>query len=206
MKKKIKMIGENAANVKMLVGEIVKEQQKLDRHEGDVVACHIRIGHRLAELRVQAKKTWGKQLKTIGISPRVASRYLKIARHWPDQIGLNESDSLPRLPVDWLKLEWLCRVPPSQLPDLLSELDCKRATRAQVIAAVREVLGEDPPATPDCDVEQFVQRCIQRLAGTVAGLDDTFPEPKQQNRVRELLAIGLRQVLETLRKVLPSGE
>lgn len=155
MSAKTKRSDEDLDGIKKVVQAIVKEQQKIDRHEGDVVACHIRIGVRLVALRSLAKKTWGKQLKALGISPRVASRYLKIVRNWPDEIGLTESDLLTRLPTDLLKLEWLCRVSVSQLEGLLNTLNCKKATRSQVIAAVREVLGEEPPRATD-DVETFV--------------------------------------------------
>ena len=161
----------------------------------------------MTELRSLAKRTWGKQLKALEISPRVASRYLKIARHWPNEIGLNESDLLPRLPTDLLKLEWLCRVPVSQLAGLLGTLDCKKATRSQVIAAVREALGEDPPTEiSEYDVETFVQRLIRRLKGTVEQLGEMFPEPEQQNRARELLAAGLAQVQDALQADLPADE
>jgi len=199
MKARTKRNAQDSASINMLVDEIVKEQRKIDRLEGDVVASHIRIGHRLAELRPLAKKTWGKQLKAVGISPRVASRYLKIAEHWPAEIGLTESDLLPRLPTDLLKLEWLCRVPQAELADLLGKLDCKKATRPQVVAAVREVLGEDPPAKDEHDVEGFVGRFIARVMRTVDGLHEKFPDTEQQDRARKLLAAGLGRIQDALK-------
>jgi hypothetical protein len=199
MKASTKKKAEDSTSINTLVNEIVKEQQKIVRLEGDVVASHIRIGNRLAELRPLAKKTWGRQLKAIGISPRVASRYLKIAENWPAEIGLIESDLLPRLPSDLLKLEWLCRLPKAKLGSLLGKVDCKRSTRPQVIAAVREALGEEPPAKDEHDVEKFVQRFIDRLMKTVDGLGETFPEAEQQDRVRELLGAGLVRVQDALK-------
>ena len=80
MKEKTKTNAEDLASIKKLVNEIFKEQQKIDRCEGDIVAAHIRLARHLAELRIMAKKNWGTQLKTIELSPRVASRYLKIAQ------------------------------------------------------------------------------------------------------------------------------
>ncbi len=205
MSAKTKQSAEDLNGIKKLVQAIVKEQQKLDRHEGDVLACHIRIGARLSALRLLAKRTWVQQLKALGISPRVASRYLKIARNWHDDLGLSESDLLTRLPTDLLKLEWLCRVPVSQLGGLLDTLNCKKATRSQVIAAVREVLGEDPPRATDA-VETYVQRLIQRLTGRVEKLGEVFPEPEQQNRARELLSAGLDEVRNALQSDLPAEE
>jgi len=205
MSAKTKRSDEDLDGIRKLVQAIVKEQQKIDRHEGDVVACHIRIGARLAALRLLAKRTWGHQLKALGISPRVASRYLKIARNWHDEIGLSESDLLARLPTDLLKLEWLCRVPVAQLGELLSTLNCKKATRSEVITAVREALGEDPPTAAD-GVESFVQRVIHRLTNTVEQLGEKFPEPDQQNLARELLAAGLVQVRDALQADRPAEE
>ena len=118
MKNTIKAESGDSAGIKKLVNEIVKERQKIDRCEGDVVAAYVRIARHLAELRQLANKDWGKQLKAIGMHPRVAGRYLKISQHWHDEIGLRESDLLARLPPDLLKLEWLCRVPQVQLGDL----------------------------------------------------------------------------------------
>ena len=198
MKKTIKAETSDSAGIKKLVNEIAKEQQKIDRCEGDLVASHIRIARHLADLRHLAKKDWAKQLKAIGMHPRVASRYLKISQHWDDEIGLRESDLFVRLPPDLLKLEWLCRVPPVQLGDLLDDLDCKKATRPQVIAAVREALGEDPPAKAEDDVEKFVQRFIGRLAKTINQLNESFPEAEQQKQARDLLATGLQQVLDSI--------
>lgn len=204
MKKKANK--DEAATVNQLLDAIRTEQRSIDLHEGDVVVCHIRLAVRLAELRQLAKRTWGKQLKTLGMNPRVGRRYLKIAQNWPNEIGLKESALLPRLPTDLLKLEWLCRVSTPQLRELLNNLDCKKTSRGQVIAAVREVLGEDPPSTPDDEVGQFVQRFIKRIARTVGQLGDKFPEVEDQTRARELLAAGLLQVQDTLQSGLPRDD
>ena len=105
MNDKSKTHEEDSAGINKVLDKILKEKQKIDRREGDIVTSLIRIGHHLAELRAVAKRTWAERLKALGINPRVASRYLKLAEHWPAEIGLNESDLLPRLPVDLLKLE-----------------------------------------------------------------------------------------------------
>ena len=181
-----------------MLDKILKEKQKIDRHEGDIVASLIRIGHHLAELRAAAKRTWAERLKTLGINPRVAARHLKLAEYWPIEIGLNESDLLARLPVDLLKLEWLCRVPVERLGELLDQLDCKKATRSEVIATVRAMLGETPPAPSEPSVTKFVERCIRRLVTAVDRLQETFPAAAEQAQARELLEIGLNQVLESL--------
>lgn len=187
---------DDATTIHQILEAIRKEQQSINRHEGDVVVCQIRLATRLAELRQLAKRTWGQQLKILGMSPRVASRYLKIAHHWTPEIGLNESDLRPRLPTDLLKLEWLCRVPFPKLREILDALDCKKANRSQVIAAVREALGEEPPA--EDGVEEFVQRFLHRLQSTIGRLEEKFPEPEQLNRARQLLKTGLRKMQASL--------
>jgi hypothetical protein len=188
----------HTATIRQIVDAIRTELSEIDRREGSVVICHVRLAARLAELRPLAKRTWGQQLKILGMSPRVASRYLKIARHWTPEIGLNESDLLPRLPADLLKLEWLCRVPPDQLSEVLDHLDCKKASRSMVIAAVREALGEEPPA--DEGVEEYVQRFLHRLQKTVERLEERFPEPEQLDRARELLRSGLGDMQASLQE------
>lgn len=192
-----------SAGVNRLINKIIAERQKIGRCEAAAVVCHIRLGHHLAALRPLAKNDWGTRLKAAGISPRVASRYLKIASYWPNEIGLRESDLLSRLPPDLLKLEWLCRVPQAQLGGLLDELDCKTATRPQVIAAVREILGTQTPAKDESelDVDRFARRLLDRLKKAVDKLHEIFPEPEQHDRVRELLTAGFREVLDFLEGV-----
>jgi len=194
MKLKPKSDTPDRQNLQKLVGEIQKEQRKIDRFEGDIVASRIRLGNHLAQLRRLANGDWAKQLSVLEMSPRVASRYLKIAQHWPTEIGLKESDLLPRLPTDLLKLEWLCRVPQDRLGPLLDELDCKRANRRQVVAAVRDVLDEAPPARTERDAQQFVERFTNRIMRTVDKLHETFPDAEQQDQARELLVIRFREI------------
>ena len=191
-------------DARKLVQENLKEQTRIDRHEDDVVACHIRLGSRLKKLRSLANGTWGRQLADLGMAPRVASRYLRIATHWPDATGLNESD-LRRLPADLLKLEWLCRVPTTQLGALLDDLDCRKETRSKVIAAVREALGEERPKRATPDVGKYVQRLFNRLTSTLENLDEKFPEQEQQNQARKLLVARLQQLQDSLSRGLPSS-
>jgi hypothetical protein len=188
----------DSTGIKKLVNEIVKERQKIDRCEGDVVAAYIRIARHLADMRQLAKKGWAKQIKAIGMHPRVADRYLKISQHWHDEIGLSESDLLPRLPPDLLKLEWLCRVPLDRLREMMKAFDCKKATRPQVIAAVREVLGEGPAAKAEPDVNKFVERSLNRLTKMIDRLNETFSKPEKQKQARDLLAAGLQGILDSL--------
>lgn len=188
----------SSARMTELLDKIAAEQQKIDRQDGDVVACYVSMGQCLAELRPLAKRNWARQLKLLGIAPRVASRRMKLAQRWPDGIGHEESELLPRLPSDLLKLEWLCRLDHPQLSELLTHFDAKRATRPQVIAQVREALGEAPPAKPDLDVEQVVQHFIDRMLSTAERLSDKYIEPSQRDHARHLLVAGLCRIQEAL--------
>src|SRR5262249_40677738 len=71
---------ECSAEVVALLKKIAAEQKTVDGQEANAVAAVLRISLHLAELRPLAKKTWAKQLGAIGMCPRVASRYLKIAK------------------------------------------------------------------------------------------------------------------------------
>ena len=62
MKQKTKSDTAERTNIRKLVSEIRKEQRKIDRYEGDIVASHIRLGNRLAQLRRLANGDWAKQL------------------------------------------------------------------------------------------------------------------------------------------------
>jgi hypothetical protein len=201
MKRRVNSTVKEPSNIKELLGDIKSELQKIDRCEGDIVASHIRLASYLRTLRDLAKKDWATQLASINICPRVGSRYLKIAEHWPDGIGLRESDLLPRLPPDLLKLEWLCRVPTEALGTLLTELDCKKATRPQVIAAVRKALGETPPLKDNegnPGVEKTVEAFLRRVRESVDRLQARFTEPKQQELLRVCLTAGLNELKDAL--------
>jgi hypothetical protein len=187
-----------SADVKSLLGEIGKERENIDRSEGDVVASHVRIAHHLAKLRDLVKGHWERQIEELGFSPRVARRYLRIARDWPDENGLRESDFLKRLPADLLKLEWLCRLSMEQLKGLLKTLDCKKARRTEIIAAVHEALGNVPAAKAEPDLEEWVRRLLRRLSHAVEQLGEEFPASQDRARARELVEHGLHQVLQPL--------
>ena len=192
--------GDNSLAITETLTAIATEKEKLAKSEGSVIVAIIQIGLQVLTLRSLASRNWAKWLQTpaINMSRRVASRYLKIAAGWSAEMGLLESH-LDRLPTDLLKLEWLCRVPIGQLPDLLDGLNCKQATRKQVIAAVREALDEPSPTTAPLDVDRAVGRFLERLAGKVARLLDRFLQTDQQDRARALLAAGFsyaRQGLE----------
>ena len=69
------------------------------------------------------------------------------------------------------------------------ELDCRKATRPQVIAAVRKELGESKPVRADAgDVEQLIKRRLDRLVHTIELVSGKSPQPEAQARLLKLLA------------------
>jgi hypothetical protein len=183
-----------------LLDQIAQEQKKIDQHKGDVVASIFRIAQHLTELCPLVKENWASQLAAIGVSTRDADRYLKIGNSWLGQVGLNQPDLLRRLPDDLAKLAWLCRVPQSQLPRLLDELDCRKVPLPQVIAAVRKELGEGKPARADAgDVGQLIKRRVGRLVRRIKLGSGNSPQPEALARLLKLLAAGLDLVERALR-------
>jgi hypothetical protein len=138
-----------AATSDKLLSEIKNQQTALDRHEGDALVAVVQIGKLLCELRPLAKKDWAKQLTTIPMHPRIASRYMAIVKGSIGAIGPAGSDLLARLPYDLQRFEQLSKLSLDQLEQLAQEMDLRRATREEVGAAVKELLGKStarPPA------------------------------------------------------------
>jgi hypothetical protein len=183
--------------IPIILNGIRAEQARIDNNEGDVVASMIRIGRHLGELRKLARRDWGKRLKEVQINPRVASRYTNIAKSCLGEIGLNESDSLPRLPPDLLKLEWLCKLDREHLESLLDKLDCKKAARRDVIAAVKEILGI-PDSERGVDPEKLIKRGFQRMVKAVGQLMDDEPDPTGLQRLGGLIDTGVQQLRDAL--------
>jgi hypothetical protein len=178
---------ENASRVAQLVGEIAGLKKDLDRAEGNLVGSKIRLGMRLLQLRAEAKRTWAQQLKTLGFSPRVASRYLLLGESELAGIGPNGSDLLARLPAEMHKLEWLCRLTIDQLRELLDNLDCKDTERGQVIAAVKKALGQADEAPTAPDIVKATARIFKTLRAAIDQLRGATPS-QEQERLRALLA------------------
>jgi hypothetical protein len=187
----------NTPGVDDVMNKIKKEKQKLDKGEGNFLACFICLGLLLAQLRGLAKRTWNKLVVTLGFNARVALRYLNLAKSPLAGFGLNESDLLARLPSDLLKLEWICRLNAGQLNELLGRLDPKKESRPKVIAAVKEILGEnDAPENPD--LEGALGRASNRVVKLAGQLRSDAQTEPDKDRVEKLLSDKLRQMEEAL--------
>jgi hypothetical protein len=155
----------------------------IHQEQGKTFGSILNIGKHLGELRPLAKGDWARQLKALGMSPRVASRHMRISESSLKEIGLNESEIATRMPTDVMKLEWLAKLTLEQVTKLAADLNLKQASRAEVEDAVRELLGQpaakprkstDPPARIDRHFDGVVKLIAKHLAegGSPADLED----------------------------------
>ncbi len=145
-----------------LVKDIKTEKTKLDKGEIKLLHPTLTLCRLMAELRNACReKAWKISLKQIGMHARVASRRVKIGKTWLVGSGLTESDLPPCMPADELKLEWLCRLERIKLTELAGEHDLRAKSRAFVIQAVKEMLGE--AVHTEVPIAKDVERAIRQL-------------------------------------------
>jgi hypothetical protein len=183
-------------SVEELVRAIRAEQEKLAEQQSASVAGVVAIGRHLIALRELVQKGWARHLKSIGMNPRVASRYMAIARGSVGQVGHPVSDLAARLPYDVIRLEWLTKLPPDALARLAGEMDLRAATRAEVIKRVKEELGM-PVTAPAIDHEQrLVKAFVQVCAAAKAALSGE--QPLDPAPLDELVEDGIRRIREVI--------
>jgi hypothetical protein len=175
--------------VPTLIEQIRVESEKMANSEGAAVLHAIELAKLYGVLRGSVTgRRWEKSLAELGISPRVAARYLKIsASWWGSRTPGSEIRSL--LPCDLHKLEWICRLSEAALPVFVKALKCKDVSRGEVIAAVQKLLGEQPgsPARHDSvTVQQLRRAWSQNIKGLLAVAED----------LTELDAVERQQVCE----------
>jgi hypothetical protein len=137
------------------------------RNEGAAVLHLTQIGELLVELRQCITRGWDRHVTEIGFAPKVARRLQRLGSSWWARSGLDES-TLSQLPADLMKLEWLCRLSPQKLRDLLFTLDCKKAVRQTIIDAVQASLGFRPTrpiltANDVATLKRHFSRLIERV-------------------------------------------
>jgi hypothetical protein len=184
----------NCHNVGTLISSIKAQLHLLDRTENTSLTAVLTLAANLAALRQHVKRHWAKYLQKLNICPRVGSRYLAIAKSALAEIGLDESQ-VARVPADLVKLEWISKLDCDQVVHLLEELDCRRSSRGEVIAAVKKHLGQTASET-EPDVEKELGRLIERLVG-LAGRIQSKP-PAVASRATDSLLAGLQRVREAI--------
>jgi hypothetical protein len=186
------------AKLEQLIRDIEAEQSKVARKEGEIVSNLVRIGALLVDLQTAAGRTWTERVRSLGYHPRAASRLQKIAFRWRDEIGTLGSDFLTRLPGDPQKLEWMCRLSREQLAALLDRMDCKQASRTEVSAAVKELLGQNTTRRRARGIVETVARLFTRMTKALEGWQQTDDGREAPDQLRDVLSGGLGQLRRVL--------
>jgi hypothetical protein len=156
-----------------LVRKIQELDARLARNEDEAVRATIEKGQCFLELKALAKRTWSKQLDKLHLNPRVASRLVAIGK-WGREIGPIGSELLARLPHDIHKLEWIVKLDPAPLRQLVEDFDCRAGPRGAVINAVKEMLGQAKPEAKSEDADstlKAIEKVLKRLIDLLGGLD-----------------------------------
>jgi len=183
--------------IQQLLAKIQETEQKIHKVEGQALELIIEQSRHLAKLRKKTRKNWLRDLKSINFSPRVASRYLTIAKHWgPNKTP--ESDLLASLPFDLLKLEWLCRLKQADLKKLCDETDLRQTDRGTVINEVKLLLGEKVEIKKITvkAVKKSWENCRETVLTNLVELD-----PQERNEFIEELMNGWEDFINDLREV-----
>jgi hypothetical protein len=174
----------SAKEVKALIQKVAREKQKFDQHDGSQVLRILSMGADLLKLRQLVKKDWTKQVAATGVNPRVATRYINIAKKWHPETGLNESDLLKRLPTDPMKLESLCRLSIPQIKEVAGKLDLKTCPRGKIVTEVKRTLGE---IGPEKDDEMSVWTAVKRFMQGSMYVWGFIEQPKKHKELRKHL-------------------
>jgi hypothetical protein len=183
--------------------KIEGEELSKSKRDGKIVLSLVEIGRLLVELQQHVKKTWSKDVKALGYSPRAASRLQQLGASWWAGNGLLEAVSLDQLPTDVHKLEWLCRLGKEQLAEFLGRTDCKALSRTKAIEAVKEVLGlhkDKEELAPEAVLVKTVEQFVRRLTAKIEDWQQGGSAPQARQQVRG----ALDHAFEELRQALDS--
>jgi Protein of unknown function (DUF3102) len=198
---------DNAATIKRLLEQIRVMHLEIERDDGRVLRKKIEVGKKLRELRQLITSKWQKHLKSIGVSPRSASRYMRIS----DELGhmvadLDDGGDVPellhRMPDDVQKLETLCRLSPRKLDALSKTLDFKAATRGMLIQAVNEKLGKKVSGKVKDDSEMSAKDIVCHFMQRAMFLRDLLDEGAKPTELRTELVKAAKEHRDWLTKTL----
>jgi hypothetical protein len=180
--------------VTSLVHNIKARLEEMAKSEGETVRHAIELARLFTELKQQVgRRNWERTLQELGISPRVACRYLAIGNSWWLDQPLGP-EVLALLPCDLQKLESLSRLSPPFLEVVIKAIDCKEASRGAVISAVHKVLGDEPaaPKGREITVEKLKNQWegyVRRMVDVIEDIqDEDFDEETRQLVWNELQA------------------
>jgi hypothetical protein len=140
-------------------------------------------------------------LRRLNLHPRFAARCMALARTWwRDTEKLKRVGVLEQLSGDILKLEFLCRLEPEELREMLKYVDVRRVNRVQVRDFVRRARGETMP-TPELkkhsaeEVQAFWYNCCLRLSQRLDNLSGDL-DNSEKDLLFTLLDLELDTVLD----------
>jgi hypothetical protein len=163
-------------------------QREMAGREGDLVVIAVEIGQLLLQLQSVAKGSWTKHAKDLGYHPRMANRYMALAKGWWTGPRLMESSLLDKLPPDLQKLTWLVKLDEDQLAECVEWLDCRKASRTQVIEAVKRKLhiAEFAKAARPITVDQVLRDCdrfVNRASEAIENAGSDLPDADARRRL-----------------------
>jgi len=194
-------------NIDTLVEGIKVLNSKMDKAEGKAVLHTIELASMYVELRQNVKnRQWERTLKEVGISPRVASRYLTIGESWwlDQQPG---PDELARLPWDLEKLESLSKLSVEALPIVLKSINPRQDSRGAVKAAVQRVTGGSPsePADDEITVKKL-QKQLSNYVHCMVNVIEDLEEHDLDDEAKEELWNTLQATFSEVKQVLHPSE
>jgi len=192
-----------STDINVLVREIEEAQKAMTRDEGNLVLHMIGLGELLLKLRRTAGGNWTVHAKKLGFHPRVANRYMQLARSWWGRNGLSESGLLEKMPPDLMKLEWLCRLDREQLVEAVENYRLREWSRTQVIDAVKFKLGvtEEAPQVRSTTVDRIKVDCGRFVERLIESIEDSRPElasAQERQRLLDELSAKFAKVEEVL--------
>jgi hypothetical protein len=197
-------------DAKNVLAQIRDAKRRSQDVEGKSILIDRELGLHFRQLRDLLPGTYLKELAKLGYNPRVASRYMTLATHWPPE-RTPGSDILLQLPHDVQKLEWLCRLPLDRLEMLCQAMDLRTTGRPAVIAAVKRMLGlAEEDGTEAKPAPQPTLAAVRKKLDTFAvrlqtDLDQlSTPEKPQTLQDLEAIVAKLRGSLQPANDAAPS--
>jgi hypothetical protein len=158
--------------VRQLLGQIDKSFERAHKNDGDIVRDRILLGNEIIGWKASPQPPgckWADVLQQYsGMDPRVARRYMKLARaSWA--AAIESSELFAVLPGDLLKLEWLAKLEESQILDLCAndKSYLRRLERAELARIVKAILpaGSNRKSDPGRRLRTLARRLSTKATG-----------------------------------------
>lgn len=196
--------------INALVAKIKETQQAIRGNECQNVLKMVEIGEMLVQLKQMSNGDWLKHIELLTYDKRVAGRLMQLGKSWWSKGGLKESNLLNELPLDLMKLEWLCRLSREQLIEGLRNWKVRKWSRSQVIDAVQGVLHvpSKPKAVRIVSLDRLTEeaeRFVERALAAISASSDELADPTIRQRLFDEVSTTLAKVEEALGPENPDG-